>query len=82
MPVFAVSGICTGQEAAEVLELTDVDMIDVGRSSMVDPDWTRKVLAGEVPGKCFHCKKCNAGKPEKCAGALVLKREKRKARID
>ena len=75
VPVFAVYGICTGQEAEEVLALTDVDMIDVGRSSVVDPEWTNKVLSGVTPGKCYHCKECRVGYPQKCAGMLALKKQ-------
>lgn len=75
VPVFAVYGICTRQEAEEVLALTDVDMVDVGRSSVVDPEWANKVLTGVTPGKCYHCKECRAGNPQKCAGMLSLKKQ-------
>ena len=58
IPVFAVDGIRTPEQARSVLEETGVDMVDIGRSAMVDPDWPRKALAGQTPGRCLDCKTC------------------------
>lgn len=75
VPVFAVNGICTPQEAQGILESTDVDMVDIGRSMLVDMEWANKALRGEMPGKCLHCKVCTwRVNPEGCAGRKLLNR--------
>lgn len=72
-PVFAVNGICTPEAAETVLEKTDVDMIDIGRSALVDPQWANKALSGETPGKCLHCKSCQWRFDfRKCPGRRML----------
>ena len=77
IPVFAVDGICTPEQAKEILELTDVDMIDIGRSALVDYDWAKKALAGEEPGKCIHCPRCRwRDNKDLCAGRLLMKKNK------
>lgn len=75
IPVFAVDGICTPQQAKEILELTDVDMTDIGRSALVDYSWANKALAGEEPGKCIHCVRCRWRDDKNlCAGRLLMKK--------
>lgn len=74
IPVFAVNSICTPEEAQGVLNSADVDMVDIGRSALVDPDWANKALEGKTPGKCLHCVKCQWRiDKNKCAGRLVMK---------
>lgn len=76
-PVFAVNGICTPEEAQNVLDKTGVDMVDIGRSALVDPAWAKKALAGEAPGKCLHCKVCQWRiDHNKCAGRILMERAK------
>lgn len=76
-PVFAVNLICAPEDAAGVLALTDVDMACVARSALVDPDWPRKALSGEIPGKCLHCKVCQWRiEPARCAGKILMARRK------
>lgn len=76
VPVFAVNSICTPEDARTVLAGTDVDMVDVARSALVDPDWPKKALGGEIPGKCIHCKVCQWRiEPEKCAGRILMRRK-------
>ncbi len=58
VPVFAVNSIRTPEDAQGVLDRTDVDMVDIGRSALVDPDWPKTALAGGQPGKCLLCKRC------------------------
>lgn len=73
VPVFAVNSICTPEQAQGVLETTDVDMVDIGRSALVDNDWPKKALVGEIPGKCLHCKVCQWRiDPAKCAGRRLM----------
>ena len=76
-PVFAVNGICTPEQAQSVLDKTGVDMVDIGRSALVDPAWAKKALAGETPGKCLHCKVCQWRiDHNKCAGRILMERSK------
>lgn len=73
--VFAVDGIRTAQDAQGVLDLTDVDMLCIGRCNLVDPQWANKVLAGQEPGICLHCKSCNwMNRDKACAGQVLLER--------
>lgn len=57
-PVFAVNGIRTPRDAEEILRLTDVDMVDIGRGTLADPLWTEKAREGKEPAKCFDCAIC------------------------
>lgn len=75
VPVFAVDGICTPQHAQSILDDTGLDMVDVGRSVLVDYAWAEHAISGAVTGKCLHCKHCKwFDEPEKCSGKLLLKR--------
>ena len=77
IPVFAVNGINNPKLANDVLRVSDVDMVDVGRSHIVDYQWSNKALNGEIPGRCCQCMRCVIGKtPEKCPGRMLLKRNK------
>ena len=52
------------------------DMADVGRSVLVDYNWTKKALSGKNPGACMGCKSCQWRKdPERCPGRIRLRRE-------
>lgn len=58
VPVFAVGHIRLPEDAQRVFQRTCVDMVDVGRSSLVDPEWTNKARRGVTPGKCLDCAVC------------------------
>ena len=45
-------------QGLEILDYTGVDMVDVGRSALVDCQWPNKALRGEEPGHCLHCARC------------------------
>ena len=76
IPVFAVDGIRTPEEAERILTETDVDMVDIGRSALVDPDWPRKALTGREPGRCLDCKTCQWRiDASRCPGRLALKKQ-------
>ncbi len=78
IPVFAVNGIRTPADAERVLAATGVDMVDIGRSVLVDPEWPKKALAGQTPGRCMDCKTCQWRIDEaRCPGRLALKRQKK-----
>lgn len=73
VPVFAVNGIRTPEDANGVLAAVAVDMVDIGRSMLVDSNWANKALAGEEPGKCLDCAKCAWWEDQnKCAGRRLL----------
>lgn len=71
IPVFAVNQIRTAEQAQGVLSLTNVDMIDIGRSILVDYNWANKVKNGITPNPCFGCKECKwFPDGQKCPGRL------------
>jgi 2,4-dienoyl-CoA reductase-like NADH-dependent reductase (Old Yellow Enzyme family) len=74
-PVFAVGGIRTPEQAQGVLDSAGVDMVDIGRSALVDPGWPATALAGGTPGACVHCKSCFwRFDPEGCPGRKRMER--------
>lgn len=58
VPVFAVNQIRTPEQAQQVLEETDVDMVDIGRAVLVDCNWANKARNGDMPNPCIGCKTC------------------------
>lgn len=69
VPVFAVGHIRLPGDAERVLRETGVDMVDVGRSALVDPAWADKARRGQIPGKCLDCKVCQWRiDPNRCPG--------------
>lgn len=58
IPVFAVGHIRLPEDAERVLRETEVDMVDVGRSILVDPSWANRARHGQKPGKCLDCRVC------------------------
>lgn len=76
LPVFAVDSILTPEMAEKVVSQGYGDMADVGRSVLVDYNWTKKALSGKKPGACIGCKSCQWRKdPERCPGRIRLRRE-------
>jgi 2,4-dienoyl-CoA reductase-like NADH-dependent reductase (Old Yellow Enzyme family) len=61
IPVFAVGGIRTPQEAAEILRDGDADMIGIGRPFYAEPALARRFLAeSSLPvGTSAACESCN-----------------------
>lgn len=77
VPVFTVGHIDDPNMAERILTELDVDMIAVGRSSLVDPNWTNHVARGDTPGACRFCKTCQWRKdPNKCPGRILMERNK------
>ena len=58
LPVICVGNIFTGGEGEAILKEGVADMIAVGRGSLADPAWARKVLVRETPNPCLRCKNC------------------------
>ncbi|MCF0108611.1 MAG: NADH:flavin oxidoreductase [Erysipelotrichaceae bacterium] len=76
IPVFAVNGIETAEQAEAILQETGVDMVDIGRCSLVDPAWADHALTGQKTGKCLHCPNCYFyGNAKACAGKLMMKKQ-------
>lgn len=82
MPVFGVDSIKNGEDAKGCLELTDIDMIDVGRGFLVNPNFAKDALAALEAGKCLSCSPAchyspfmNDGEVQ-CPGAELRKRSK------
>ena len=78
IPVFAVEGIRTRADAENVLT-TGVEITDVGRSALVDPNWPEKVLRGEPAGACMGCRTCQWRiDPARCPGRIRLRNKEEK----
>lgn len=75
LPVFAVNSIFTPAQAEKILLETDVDIVDIGRSALVDPNWPREALAGQETGTCRSCRACQWRIDEKkCPGRILWNR--------
>lgn len=75
IPVFAVNGIRTRADACRVLEAADVDMVDIGRSTLANPNWAAEALAGKEPARCLDCAECQwRVDPDRCAARLLRAR--------
>jgi 2,4-dienoyl-CoA reductase-like NADH-dependent reductase (Old Yellow Enzyme family) len=75
IPVFAVNGINSSELADKILEQTDVDMVDIGRGTLVNYNWVNDAKAGRDVGTCLYCKTCMwRVDPMKCPGKLKHQR--------
>lgn len=76
-PVFTVGHIQRPEEAEKILGETSVAMVAVGRSVLVDMDWTKKAEKGESVGYCLGCSTCQWRKdPNRCAGRRRMEAQK------
>jgi NADPH2 dehydrogenase len=72
VPVFAVGGIRTTEQAQELVARYDVDMVAIGKSALVNPDWPHEALAGHVSKACLQCKTCvRFRERDKCPGSKL-----------
>lgn len=79
VPVFAVNSIMSPEMAEEVLQKTNVDLVDIARGIMVNPSWANDAFEGRDTGKCLHCRECSWSKDmETCKGRILLKRQRGK----
>jgi len=81
MPVFGVHNINSTEDVINALN-TGIDMVDVGKASLVDPAFASHVLLGIPHGKCLHCKDYCRWNPwemadpnKKCLGKLKWERK-------
>lgn len=79
IPVFAVYQISSGEQAEAILTQTGVDMVVIGRGSLVNESWGNDVKAGRDPGHCLDCALCMwKVDPDTCPGRLLLQKSRRK----
>ena len=75
IPVFAVHGIYSAEIAEEILNEIDVDIVDIGRGALVNPNWAIAAEEGKDTGKCLNCAKCMwFGQAKVCAGKAIFER--------
>ena len=79
IPVFAVNTINSPDIAEEILNKTNVDIVDIGRGSLINPNWANDAKEGKDTGECLSCKKCMwFGQSDVCAGKVIFDRNNRK----
>lgn len=75
VPVFGVNGINSAQLAEEILEQTKLDMVNIGRGTLVNYTWGNDAKAGRDVGRCLYCKACMwRVDPDKCPGRIKHRR--------
>ena len=75
VPVFAVNGINSAEIAEEILNETNVDIVDIARGVLINPNWANDAMDGKDTGKCLTCAKCMwFGQSEVCAGKVVFEK--------
>lgn len=76
-PVFAVNGIYSAETAENILNQTNVDMVDIAKGALINPNWANDAKAGKDTGKCLSCAKCMwFGQSKVCAGKVIFERNK------
>ncbi len=71
VPVFAVGEIASAQWAEKILSETGIDMVDIGRGSLVNPNWANDAKASHDTGSCLYCHTCMwRVNSDKCPGRL------------
>ncbi len=77
IPVFAVNGINSKQDAQKVLEITDVDMVCLCRATLVNQNWANDAKEDKYTGKCLYCPKCYWRNQIKvCPGKVLYQKNK------
>lgn len=75
IPVFAVYGINSPELAEEILNETKVDLVDIARGALINPNWANDAKEDKDTGKCLNCAKCMwFGQSEVCAGKVIFER--------
>lgn len=78
IPVFAVNQINNPDLAEDILETTGVDMVDIGRATLVNYNFANDALAGKDVGRCLNCKVCMWRiDPSKCPGKIKFEKNQR-----
>lgn len=75
VPVFAVNGINTYEIAEEILNKTNVDIVDIGRGFLINNNWANDAKEEKYTGACLNCSKCNYfGQSKFCAGKVLFEK--------
>lgn len=75
VPVFAVNGINSPRLAEEILEQSGVDMVNIGRGTLVNYNWGNDAKAERDTGSCLYCTTCMwRVDPDKCPGKRMYQR--------
>jgi 2,4-dienoyl-CoA reductase-like NADH-dependent reductase (Old Yellow Enzyme family) len=91
IPVIAVDGIRTAEQARYLVKQDCADLVGIGRAMLADPDFANHVLSGEPVNPCHGCKDCRWFTDHlKCPGmksflresSRSLRRENRRDRHD
>ena len=73
IPVFAVNGIYSAEIAEEILNETNVDIVDIGKGALINPNWANDAKEGKDTGKCLSCAKCMwFGQSKVCPGKVIF----------
>ncbi len=79
VPVLAVNGINSAEIAEEILDRTDVDLVDIAKGFLINNNWANDAKEGKDTGKCLNCAKCMwFGQSKVCAGKVVFEKNKKK----
>lgn len=80
MPIFGVHNINSLEDVEKALD-TGIDMVDIGKASLVDPSFVNHIINGQKNGKCLHCKNYCRWNPDsmsnqnlKCPGYELFKK--------
>jgi 2,4-dienoyl-CoA reductase-like NADH-dependent reductase (Old Yellow Enzyme family) len=77
IPVFTVNGINNPALAEDILAKTGIDMVDVGRGTLVNYNFANDAKEGKDVGTCFDCKVCMWRiDPDKCPGKIKFEKSK------
>lgn len=76
IPVFAVNGIDNKELAQNILDTTNITLIDVGRMNLVNYNWVNDIQNNKYAGKCFNCLRCLWNSDStKCPGRKLFERK-------
>ncbi|MBU3191367.1 NADH:flavin oxidoreductase [Clostridium bowmanii] len=76
IPVFAVNGINSAEIAEEILNETNVDIVDIAKGFLINPNWANDAKEGKDTGKCLNCAKCMwFGQSKVCVGKVIFERD-------
>lgn len=75
VPVFAVNGIYSAETAESILEETKVDIVDIAKGFLINPNWANAAKEGKDTGKCLGCARCVwFGQNQPCPGKVLFER--------
>lgn len=78
IPVFGVDKIHSIEIAEKILEETNIDIVDIGRNFLINPNWANDAKEGKNSGKCFNCAKCgwHGDANPICPGKIKFERDR------